>query len=134
MIGVDIYRIFENNKAITDMIADRIYPNDASAKETPLPCLIYWLQNLALDPTYDSEGTIDLASLDLVVLCIAKEYPDVQALYNHVMKAFVDYSGGRIEGIKHDTSVEDSIFDPNTDELKHYSVEITFKVWFNWRS
>ena len=134
MVGVDIFGGLHNSKPVTDIVGRRIYPNDASAKETPLPCIVYWLQNLALDSTYDAEGTIELASVDLVVMCIAKEYPEVQALYDAVMKTLVDYKGGRIEGIKHSSSTEDSIFNPNTDELQHYSVEITFSTWFNWKS
>ena len=133
MIGVDVFNILSDRKAVSDIVGRNIFPNDASARETPMPCLIYELQNLSMDSTYDQEGTIDLAEIDLVVHCIAKTYRDVQALYAAVMLALVDYKGGRIDGMKHDSSSEDSFFNPNTDEIQYYKVDVTFKVWFNWR-
>ena len=133
MIGVDIYGILSESETVSGIIGTRIYPNDASAKETPLPCIIYELQNLVLETTYDEEGTIDLATIDFIVHCVARTYGKVQELYNAVMPVLVDYSGGRIEGIKHESSVEESIFNPNSDEAQYYKVEITFKVWFYWK-
>ena len=133
MVGQDIFGILHNNEPVANIVDRNIFPNDASAKETPLPCIVYEIQNLNLDSTYDIEGTIQLASVDLIIHCVAKEYPDVQALYDAVMKVLVDYKGGRIEGIKHASSVEDSFFNPNTDDVQYYKVEITFNVWFYWK-
>ena len=135
MIGVDIFSILTNNKDISDVVGRNIYPNDASVKETPLPCIVYWLQNLNLDYCYDNTGTLEMATIDLVTLITSKTYQQVQSLYQDVMLCLVDYSGGRIKGIKHETSVEDSTFDPNVDDPhKYHTVEITFKVWFDWKT
>jgi len=134
MIGIDLYRILSSNTDITDIVQDRIFPNNAHTKSMGEGCIIYHVGSPVIEDTYE-EGAAELANITFTVNCLAPSYAQSQAIYKTVFPYLVDYTDDYFFGIKYEGTVnESSNIDAELDNIAFYENEIHFRAWFKWKS
>jgi len=122
--------------ALTALIADRVYPEQAKIADKTFPLAVYKVENVSGTHTYD--GTVNnLRSAHLVIACIAPDYADADAVATQFL-ASLDGTQGTwgstsVQGcfLVDDGVQDDIVTEAETEEIAYYIKEITFLVWFD---
>lgn len=94
MISELIYGFLAEEQAITDIVGDRIFPDEITQAETGKPYLIYRISGNV--PTNDHDGPSELDWRMLDVFCYAKTRKQCDDLASAVRGAIDGKSSGKI--------------------------------------
>jgi len=117
MIQTDVYETLSGDQAISDLVADRIYPRRLP-QNVIIPAVVYTINEI--NPVRSLSGESGLDNGIVEIICWAKEYSSAQALAVAVRAAFVDSGFAILTGKMQDVE------DPDT---RNYGVLMRMSAW-----
>lgn len=128
-LGRAIYKILNDNTAITDMVASRISPN-VMKQTNAFPFIVYDVSSVEPISQKDSVATLD--SVDIMISGYTSNYKDSSKLANYIRTALDrvsgNYNGVNIQAI--DFEGYDDIFDDDSgaDGIYRKSLNFTARI------
>jgi Protein of unknown function (DUF3168) len=121
--------------AVTDIVADRVYPSVVKLADKVYPLITYKFDNTTTTNTYD--GPVNpLRSCNIVLECIGNTYAEADELAAALL-ATMDGSSGTwgstvVQGcfLNDDSVIDDVVTEPETEEILLYIKELSFLVWY----
>ena len=134
-IGQAFIAQIQSIPAVTAQIAERVYPAYVYLADKTFPLAAYKIDNGTTSASYD--GTVNqLRSCNIVISCIGGTYAQADGLKEALLTAFDGTAGTWgttvVQGcfLNEDGISEDTMTEPETEEILYYITEVTFLVWY----